>query len=95
AVKLASQEAEKRLIISKLRDMHNIDSLRLITLFMDDKSLQNEAHDAIINVLTRSRRDRGKYTNEKIAIVQKVIDTSEDKRNVNRAKTELEELQKK
>lgn len=86
--------AEKKQIIGKLQNFRNIESLRMLKSMMQDAELRNDAELAVINILSRSQRDRKRHTEEKAAILRAIILGSKNKDTVKRARSELKELEK-
>jgi len=89
AMALATRPDEKRLVLGGLREVKHIEALKMAAACLDDAALANEACVAVVEVAKAA----GKADKEASkAALEKVLQTSKDKRLVNDAKNLINQL---
>ena len=90
ALPLIERTEEKRLLISKLRDIHHVDSLAMAESYFDDAAVVKEAKNAALDII---RRLRGKNDRDAVAAtLSRIIESTEDKGIVRRAEEAMKGL---
>lgn len=90
ALPLIERTEEKRLLVSKLRDIRHVDSLTLAGTFFDDSAVAKEAMNAVLDILRRWRR--GQNADVVGATLKRIVETSKDKGLIQRAEKALKDL---
>ncbi len=90
ALPLIERTEEKRLLVSKLRNIHHVDSLKMTATFFDDSAVAKEAMNAALDIIRRWRR--GKDTNVVIATLKRIVESTKDKGLIQRAEKALKGL---
>jgi len=90
ALPLIQRTEEKRLLISKLRDIQNVDSLAMAASYFDDATVVNEAKNAALDIIRRMRR--GKDSDAIVATLKRIIESTKDKGIVRRAEEAMKKL---
>ncbi|MHC4202573.1 MAG: hypothetical protein ACYSU0_21485, partial [Planctomycetota bacterium] len=86
---LVKRADEKKLLVSKLGNVREASAVPILSAYLDDGEVKNEAAMAAVNLVNRIRRGRKP---ELRALMQKVIDTTTNKGVANRAKGALKKL---
>ncbi len=86
---LVKRVDEKKLIVSKLGNVREAGAIAMLSAYMDDPEVKNEAAMAAVNLVNRVRRGSRP---ELRALMQKVMESTTNKGVINRAKGALRKL---
>jgi cell division protein FtsB len=75
AMSLASDTSEKKMVLSGLANMKLLAALEMTAVYLEDKSLQQEAEVAVVKI---AEATLGSYPAESKAALQKVIQISKN-----------------
>jgi HEAT repeat protein len=89
AMDLASRPDEKRLVLSPLGSVRTVEALELAEKYLDDPALKNEAMAACGSIAVEIA---GKNPDKAVAVLERFIASSKDRRMVDRARKALENI---
>ena len=93
AAPLIERIDEKRLLVSKLKNVRAIEATRMLKTYFTDNEVKKEAMHAAVDQVWHFHRDR-RLKDEMIAVLKAIAEGTDDNRVRDRANQRIKELQK-